>query len=313
MAVYTKINSLEIKNILSNFSVGQLDKFHGIKEGIENTNYFIKTDRKKIILTIFEKRVNQKEIPFFVNLMQKLSDRGIKCPKPFLNKKGKAIFKYKNKSAIMVSFLEGNSKNKLNYKDCEKIGFEIAKLHTAAKKIKIIRKNSLSFSHWVKIFSKVKKFYPKFKNEIDTYFSYYKKNRPKSLQSGIIHADIFPDNIFFKKNKFSGFIDFYFACNAPYLYEIAIAINSLCFNKNKIDQKKVKSLIKGYSKKIKINKKELVHLNTMCLGAAIRFFVTRLYDLKNTPKKARVKKKSPIEYLKKMKFFYQSRKLKLYV
>ncbi|MEK9716907.1 MAG: homoserine kinase [Pelagibacteraceae bacterium] len=313
MAVYTKINSQEIKNILSNFNAGKLDKYHGIKEGIENTNYFIKTNRKKIILTIFERRVNQKEIPFFVHLMKKLSESKIKCPKPFFNKKGNAIFKYKNKSAIMVSFLEGNSKKKLNYNDCQKIGFEIAKLHFVAKKIKIKRKNSLSFAHWVKIFSKVKKFYPKLQNEIKTYFSYYKKNRPKSLQSGIIHADIFPDNIFFKKNKFSGFIDFYFACNAPYIYEIAIAINSLCFNKNKFDPKKVKYLIKGYTKKMKINKKELIHLNTMCLGAAIRFFVTRLYDLKNTPKKARVKKKSPIEYLKKMKFFYQNRNHQLYV
>ena len=306
MAVFTKLQTHEINKILGNYNLGQLKKFHGIKQGVENTNYFIKTDKKKIILTIFEKRVQTKDVPFFVNLMLHMNRGGFKCPKPLENKDKKIIFKIKNKNAILVSFLEGKSKKQLTPADCKIVGQQIAKFHKISSKFSKTRKNTLASATWVKIYNQTKKDYPQYSKPLKIYIDFYKKNKPKKLSKGIIHADLFPDNIFFKNKKFVGFIDFYFSCNGSYLYELAIAINALCFQNNKIKKINIKKLIEGYStiKKLKLN--DLNKINILCLGAAIRYFVTRLYDLKNTPKHAKIQKKDPKEYLFKMKYFYQN-------
>lgn len=312
MAVFTSLKKIEIKKILDTYDIGSLKKFHGITEGIENTNYFIKTSRKKIILTIFEKRVQNRDVPFFVNLMDMMQKKGFKCPKPIKNKKNKVIFKIKNKPAIIVSFLEGKSKKNLNNKECFHIGKEIAKFHQISSKLKIKRKNTLGLKTWFKMYEQTKKYNAQYSLKLKSYLNAYKNNKPKKLSSGIIHADLFPDNIFFKNGKFSGFIDFYFSCNESFLYELAICINALCFDKNKINKIKIKNLLKGYNSIIKIKSNEFKQLNVLCLGAAIRFFVTRLYDQKNTPKDAKIKKKDPKEYLFKMNYFYKNLKNSVY-
>lgn len=312
MAVFTSLKKIEIKKILDDYDIGSLKKFHGITEGIENTNYFIKTSRKKIILTIFEKRVQNRDVPFFVNLMDMMQKKGFKCPKPIKNKKNKVIFKIKNKPAIIVSFLEGKSKKNLNNKECFHIGKEIAKFHQISSKLKIKRKNTLGLKTWFKMYEQTKKYNAQYSLKLKSYLNAYKNNKPKKLSSGIIHADLFPDNIFFKNGKFSGFIDFYFSCNESFLYELAICINALCFDKNKINKIKIKNLLKGYNSIIKIKSNEFKQLNVLCLGAAIRFFVTRLYDQNNTPKDAKIKKKDPKEYLFKMNYFYKNLKNSVY-
>lgn len=312
MAVFTSLKKIEIKKILDDYDIGSLKKFHGITEGIENTNYFIKTSRKKIILTIFEKRVQNRDVPFFVNLMDMMQKKGFECPKPIKNKKNKVIFKIKNKPAIIVSFLEGKSKKKLNNKECFHIGKEIAKFHQISSKLKIKRKNTLGLKTWFKMYEQTKKYNAQYSLKLKSYLNAYKNNKPKKLSSGIIHADLFPDNIFFKNGKFSGFIDFYFSCNESFLYELAICINALCFDKNKINKIKIKNLLKGYNSIIKIKSNEFKQLNVLCLGAAIRFFVTRLYDQNNTPKNAKIKKKDPKEYLFKMNYFYKNLKNSVY-
>ena len=312
MAVFTKLKLIDIKKIVHNYDIGKLEKFHGIKEGIENTNYFIKTSKQKLILTIFEKRVRKQDVPYFVNLMEMLNKKKIKCPKPIRNNNNKAIFQINNKPAIIVSFLDGKSKKKLSYKNCLNVGKQIAKFHQISSRIKLKRKNTLDYNEWVKIFDKAKKYYPNYSKKLKKYLKIYKQNKPRKLSAGIIHADLFPDNIFFKNDKFSGFIDFYFSCNSPYLYELAVCINAFCFTQNKINKLKIKKLLQGYLSINKINNKELRSLNILCLGAAIRFFVTRLYDLKNTPKNAEVKKKDPREYLFKMDYFYKNLHKTLY-
>ena len=222
MAVYTNLNKKDIINITNKFNLGKLKKYSGIKDGIENTNYFIQTKKYKVILTIFEKRVRSKDIPYFVNFMLALHKKKVKC---------------------------SNRKEVLNY------------------------------------------------------FAIFKKNYPNNLPKCLIHGDIFPDNIFYHKNKFNGFIDFYFSFHGPYVYEIAIAINSMCFTKNVFDEAKANNLLKGYQSIRKLSNLELKSLPILCLGAAIRFYVTRLYDYKFTPKNAKVKRKDPKEYLDKMRFF----------
>ena len=306
MAVYTKLNEKEIQSIINDYPIGDLVQFKGIQEGIENTNYFIKTSKNKFILTIFEKRVKKEDIPYFVKLMDLMNVKGFKCPKPIRNIRNQSIFKIKNKPAIIVSFLDGKSKNKLNISECYNIGVQVGKFHKIASKLPIKRKNTLNSKLWHKIYNQTKKTYPKYSFKLKKYLTAYEKNKPRKLANGIIHADLFPDNIFFKNKKFAGFIDFYFSCNENYLYEIAVCINALCFGRKNVIKIKAKKFIDGYQKVKKINNIEFKYLNVLCLGAAIRFFVTRLYDLRNTPKNAKISKKNPKEYLFKMNYFYKN-------
>ncbi len=307
MAVYTKINKKDISYINKNFNIEKFINFQGIKQGIENTNYLLRTKNKKFILTIFEKRVSKKEIPFFLKLMDRLNNSKINCPKPLKNIKGNYLIKLKNKTACIVSFLEGKDKKKLNSKNCFEIGKIIAQMHLVTKKIKLFRKNSMSVKNLNPLLKSIK-FKSKKSNDLEKFLvnnlKNIKKNWPKKLPKGIIHGDLFIDNIFFKKNKLSGIIDFYFAANDYLMYEIAICINALCFDKKnskfKINKKKIKNLIKGYESIKKISLKEKKSLNILCKGAAIRYLLTRLYDYSNTPKTALIKIKNPNEYYQKL-------------
>ena len=307
MAVYTKINKKDISYIIKKFNIEKFINFQGIKQGIENTNYLLRSKNKKFILTIFEKRVSKKEIPFFLKLMDKLNNSKINCPKPLKTINGSYLIKLKNKTACIVSFLEGKDKKKLNPKNCFKIGKTIAQIHLVTKKMKLFRKNSMGVKNLDPLLKSIK-FKSKKLNNLEKFLvnnlKNIKKNWPKKLPKGIIHGDLFIDNIFFKKNKLSGIIDFYFAANDYLMYEIAICINALCFDKKnskfKINKKKIKNLIKGYESIKKISLKEKKSLNILCKGAAIRYLLTRLYDYSNTPKTALIKVKNPNEYYQKL-------------
>ncbi len=307
MAVYTKIDNHNVAYLNKIFDVEKFVSFKGIKQGIENTNYLLKSKNNKFILTIFEKRVADKELPFFMQLMEILNNSKINCPKPILNKKGKYLFNLKNKKACIVTFLEGKDKKKLNIKNCYNIGKLIARMHSITKNIKLVRKNSMGINNLNPLLKSIKLKPKKFVN-LEKFLIYnlkdIKKNWPKNLSKGIIHGDLFIDNIFFKKNKLSGVLDFYFAANDYFMYEIAICINALCFDKKGtrfiINKKKIKNLIKGYENIKKISKEEKKSLNILCRGAAIRYLLTRLYDYSNTPKTALIKIKDPNEYYQKL-------------
>ena len=308
MAVYTKINNQDILSLSQKFNLGKIIKFYGITKGIENTNYLLKTNNNKYILTIFEKRVQKKDLPFFMKLMDKLNQQKINCPKPIKDKNGKYLTLIKNKTACIVTFLNGKDKKNLNNKNCYDVGKNIGKLHNAAHKIKLYRKNSMSINNLESLLKNIKfrpnAIIPDLKSVLRINLREIKKEWPKNLPKGIIHGDLFIDNIFFNKDKFSGFIDFYFSCNDYSMYEIAICINALCFDKrnNKfvLNNQKVKSLIKGYQSVKKIYQKEKDALNVLCRGAALRYLLTRIYDYINTPKTALIKIKDPKEYFQKL-------------
>ena len=307
MAVYTKISKRDISIINNNFNIEKIVSFHGIKEGIENTNYLLKSKNKKYILTIFEKRVSEKEIPFFMELMDILNSFKISCPKPLKTKNKNYLIKLKKKSACVVSFLEGKDKKLLKTSDCFAIGKSIARMHIITKKIKLSRKNSMGIDNLEPLLKSIKfksKETSNLKIFLKNNLKNIRKNWPKKLPKGIIHGDLFIDNIFFKKNKLSGIIDFYFAANDYFMYEIAICINALCFDNKKknfvMNKLKIKSLIRGYESIKKISLKEKNSLNILCRGAAIRYLLTRLYDFSNTPKTALIKIKDPNEYYQKL-------------
>ena len=308
MAVYTKINSKDILSLSKKFELGKIIKFQGIKQGIENTNYLLKTNNKKYILTIFEKRVQKKDLPFFMKLMDMLNRQKINCPRPLKGKNGRYLTMIKNKSACIVTFLRGKDKIILNNKNCYDAGKNIGKLHSASKKINLYRKNSMSINNLDGLLNSIRfksnTIFPNIRQVLKKNLKDIKAEWPKKLPKGIIHGDLFIDNIFFNKNKFAGFIDFYFSCNDYLMYEIAICINALCFDKKKnkfeINKHKVKNLIKGYKGVRKISKKEKNSLNVLCRGAALRYLLTRIYDYSNTPKSALIKIKDPKEYFQKL-------------
>jgi len=307
MAVYTKLAHQEVEQFLEQYNINNFKDYKGITEGVENTNYFINTLEQDYILTIYEKRVDENDLPFFINLLSNLSENKFPCPKPIANKNNQKINKIKNKNAALVTFLSGQSKNKITSEECFEIGKITAQLHEITKKFNVSRKNNLSIESWQNIFEKT------IKQKIDldetiikktnNYLNFLKDNWPKNLPQGIIHADLFPDNIFFTNNKVSGIIDFYFACNDFFAYEIAICINSICFDNNStFNMTKAKNLIDGYSSVRTLSEDEKKYLPILSMGAAMRFFLTRLYDFYHTDNKADVKIKDPFEYLKKIEF-----------
>jgi len=310
MAVYTKLSETDLKEFFSKYSVGKVQKHEEIKEGIENTNYFIQTEKGKFILTLYEKRVDEKDLPFFIGLMRNLFDKKFPSPEPIINKNGNYISEISNKKAAVVSFLDGKAKQVLNPLDCYEVGVYTAKLHSITKNLISKRKNKLSVNSWREIYNRVKKdcskIHPNLSNVIEKNLNEIEIDWPKNIPSGIIHADLFPDNIFFNKNKLSGIIDFYFSCNDYYAFEIAICLNALCFegkNENlSFNVTKAKKFIDGYSSVRILTDDEKKSLKVLCKGAAIRFLLTRVFDYLNLIEGALVKIKDPIEYLKRLEF-----------
>ena len=310
MAVYTKLSENNLKDFFSKYNLGKLLKFQGIQEGIENSNYFVKTDSGKFILTVYEKRVEEKDLPFFMGLMKNIFNENFPSPEPIINKNGNYITEIFGKKAAVVSFLEGTSKKNLTPGNCHEVGIYTAKLHTITKNLNIKRTNRLSVNSWRLIYRKIQrdcsKIYPDLTKIIERNLEIIEDKWPKNIPRGIIHADLFPDNIFFKGSKLTGIIDFYFSCYDFYALEIAICLNALCFegkNKNlSFNVTKAKKFIDGYSSIRKLTEEEKESLKILCHGAAMRFLLTRVFDYLNLTEDALVKIKDPVEYLKRLEF-----------
>ena len=310
MAVYTKLSEGELKKFFSKYSLGEILNYSEIKEGIENTNYFIQTEKGKFILTLYEKRVEEKDLPFFISLMKNLFDKKFPSPEPIINKNGNYISEIVKKKASVVSFLEGSSKKILSANECYEVGVNTATLHSITKNLSGKRKNKLSINSWRQIYNNVKKdcskIHPKLTEVIEKNLNAIETNWPKNIPIGIIHADLFSDNIFFKENKVSGIIDYYFSCNDFYAFEIAICLNALCFegiSENlSFNVTKAKKFIEGYSVIRKLTEDEKKSLKILCQGAAMRFLLTRVFDYLNLTEGALVKIKDPVEYLKRLEF-----------
>ena len=310
MAVYTKLSENNLKDLFSKYNLGKLLKFQGIQEGIENSNYFVKTDSGKFILTVYEKRVEEKDLPFFMGLMKNIFNENFPSPEPIINKNGNYITEIFGKKAAVVSFLEGTSKKNLTPDNCYEVGIYTAKLHMITKNLNIKRTNKLSVNSWRLIYRKIQrdcsKIYPDLTKIIERNLEIIEDKWPKNIPRGIIHADLFPDNIFFKGNKLTGIIDFYFSCYDFYALEIAICLNALCFegkNENlSFNVTKAKKFIDGYSSIRKLTEEEKESLKILCHGAAMRFLLTRVFDYLNLTEDALVKIKDPVEYLKRLEF-----------
>ncbi len=304
MAVFTKLTENQIKEFVQKYNIGELSKFEEIIEGVENTNYKITCNNVRYILTIFEKRVNTKELPFFVNLKNFLISKKFCCPMPIKSKDNEIINSLNNKKAIIISFLEGNKIIYPNRDHCIEIGKNAGILHNLTINFNEKRLNSLGLEEWKKIYNKcIEANISEFKNiflNLAIELKYLEENWPKNLPSGIIHADLFRDNVFFIDNKISGIIDFYFSCNNFFIYDLAIIINDWCFSSESVNlnEKFFKAVLNGYESVRKLKSIEYDYLNMMLRAAAVRILITRLHDYIFEPDDAILIKKDPNEYYK---------------
>tara|TARA_B100002051_G_scaffold272508_1_gene309404 strand:- start:507 stop:1454 length:948 start_codon:yes stop_codon:yes gene_type:complete len=303
MAVFTKLDQIQIAEFVDTYNIGKLNEYFEIIEGIENTNYKIICNGKPYILTIFEKRVNEKDLPFFMDLKLYLNNHNFKCPQPIKNKNEEIINSIKDKKAVIISFIDGKKVELPNKNECYEVGKMIGNLHDLSKNFMKKRENSLNIKELKKIFIKCQilkntefnEIYHVVENEIE----FLEKSWPQNLPSGIIHADLFKDNIFFDKEKIVGVIDFYFSCYHFFIYDISIVINDWCFESNGefFNNEFFNSIIEGYNLTRKFENAEKNSFNLVLRLAAIRILVTRLHDYIFHPNEAIVVKKDPYQYL----------------
>ena len=315
MAVHTELSKANINQILENYNLGQLKDYRGIKEGIENTNYSIVTTTNKYIITIFERRVDTSQIPFFFEIMHNSNTSGIECPVPIKNKTGKYVSKIKNKKMAIFLFLEGSSKNEWSIENCFDVGKKLAKFHLANKYNKLSSVNNFSKGFWQQFFlnnkNKLNDVIPNCFEIIRKEIDFISLKWPENLPKGIIHADLFPDNVFFKDNKISGFLDFYFSCNDFFSYDLAITVNAWCFKDNKFNKKFFISLISGYQSIRKLEKLEKDNFNVLLRGASLRFLFTRIHDQITGIENKFLNKKDPKEFYK-ILYFHINKPQELY-
>ncbi len=318
MAVYTQISTDELNVFLSKYNIDNINEFSGIKGGTSNSNYLLTADNKKFILTIFEERTNQENLPFFFDLMNHLNAHDIKCPEVIKDKQGNFSNSIKQKHAVITSFLTGSSLEKIKPIHCSNLGLTIAKMHNASEKLNIKRENELGFDKLGIIIEKLKTYKKHIDDEklkfIEDEFLFLSREINKDLPSGIIHADLFPDNIFFEENNLTGIIDFYFSCNDFYAYEIAICLNAWCFedSNNEFNPTKAKYLLGSYNKERKFSNEEVEALPLLARASALRYLLTRLLDFYSHEDSDLILKKDPNEYISKLKFHQSVRKASEY-
>ncbi|MCX8996385.1 homoserine kinase [Rhizobiaceae bacterium BDR2-2] len=307
MAVYTDINEVDLRNFLTAYDAGDLLSYKGIAEGVENSNFLLHTTKAPLILTLYEKRVDRGDLPFFLGLMEHLASRGLTCPLPLPRRDGALLGELSGRPAALISFLEGMWLRKPEARHCREVGAALAAMHLAGADFALKRPNALSLEGWKGLWEKsaarADEVEKGLEDEIGAEMAFFSQNWPNDLPQGVIHADLFPDNVFFLGDRLSGLIDFYFACNDMLAYDVSICLNAWCFEKNgDYNVTKGRALLEGYRSVRALSDAEIAALPTLARGSALRFFLTRLYDWLTTPAGALVVKKDPLEYLGKLRF-----------
>jgi homoserine kinase type II len=307
MAVYTDVTDEELQQFLAGYELGTLLSYKGIAEGVENSNFLLHTAAGSFILTLYEKRVAADDLPFFLNLMEHLSARGLTCPQPVRSRGGGTLGRLANRPAAIVTFLDGVWIRRPNAAHCGAVGEALAQLHLAGADFGMTRRNGLSVEGWRPLFesaaSRADLVQAGLREAIATELARLEMSWPRHLPHGVIHADLFPDNVFFLGDRLSGLIDFYFACTDALAYDIAVCLNAWCFEPDhSYNMTKGRALLHSYMRKRALSPPEIAALPLLCRGAALRFLLTRLVDWLEVPAGALVRPKDPIEYYRKLRF-----------
>lgn len=307
MAVYTEVSDDDIEKFVAAYDIGRVVACKGIAEGVENSNYLLQTDRGLYILTLYEKRVAKQDLPFFLGLMDHLAAKGLACPTPIRARDGQALRELAGRPAALISFLSGMWPKRIAVSHCAQVGEALARLHLAGADFPLRRANALTLAGWTQLFAACRAradevqtgLADELARELDDLAAHW----PSGLPEGVIHADLFPDNVFFLDDKLSGMIDFYFACNDAYAYDLGICLNAWCFERDdSLNATKARALVRGYNQTRAVTPAEVDALPTLARGSALRFLLTRLYDWLHHPAGAFVQPKDPLEYLKKLRF-----------
>jgi homoserine kinase type II len=317
MAVYTDVADDELGAFIASYDIGQLLSCKGIAEGVENSNYLLHTGSGYFILTLYEKRVDPDDLPFFLHLMQHLAQKNLNCPTPVAAKDGQLLGTLAGRPAAIVTFLDGMWVKRPKPEHCEELGAGMAALHVAGADFGMVRPNSLSVSGWRPLFeqcgARSDTVSPGLAAEIERELAFLETVWPEDLPGGVIHADLFPDNVFFLSDKLSGLIDFYFACTDAFAYDVAICLNAWCFETDgSFNVTKARALLNGYNRIRPLSDAEYAALPLLARGSALRFLLTRLYDWLSVPEGALVTPKDPLEYLKKLRFHQSADSIKSY-
>jgi homoserine kinase type II len=307
MAVYTDVTADDLTDFLSRYQIGELRSYKGIAEGVENSNFLLHTSAGNFILTLYEKRVAANDLPFFLGLMEHLAARGITCPQPVKNRQGGVLGKLAGRPAAIVTFLDGLWIRRPNPGHCAAVGEALARLHLAGKDFPNKRANALSIESWRALYAQAKErgdsVRPGLCAEIAKELDALDKSWPRDLPDGVIHADLFPDNVFFLGDRLSGLIDFYFACTDTLAYDVAVCLNAWCFEPDhSYNVTKGRALLRSYANVRALSAAERAALPMLARGAAMRFLLTRLVDWLAVPGGALVKPKDPLEYFRKLRF-----------
>jgi homoserine kinase type II len=307
MAVYTDVAAEDLTPFLADYDIGGLLAYKGIAEGVENSNFLVHTTRGYFILTLYERRVAASDLPFFLALMEHLASRGITCPQPVKTRAGQTLGKLAGRPAAMVTFLDGMWIRRPSAAHAASLGEALARLHLAGADFAMQRKNALSVAGWRVLYEACRERANTVQSDLRAVLAAeldrLERDWPQGLPQGVIHADLFPDNVFFLGNKLSGLIDFYFACTDTLVYDVAICLNAWCFEPDhSYNVTKGRALLASYAKTRPLSAQEWEKLPLLARGAALRFLLTRLVDWLDVPPGALVRPKDPLEYLRKLRF-----------
>lgn len=307
MAVYTDVNEEQLASFLRDYDVGSVLSYKGIAEGSENSNFLLHTETGSYILTLYEKRVDLGDLPFFLCLMQHLARRGVTCPLPVERRDGQLIGELAGRPAAIITFLQGMWMRHPTVAQCGEVGRALAQLHLAGSDFPMHRANALAIDGWRTLWDgacdRADEVLPGLASEVEADFLQLERDWPKALPRGIIHADLFPDNVFFLGDRLSGLIDFYFACEDFYAFDVATCINAWCFESDfSFNEAKAAALLANYQAVRPLTPDERDALPLLARGSALRFMLTRLYDWLTIPDGALVQKRDPLEYVAKLRF-----------
>jgi homoserine kinase type II len=307
MAVYTDVAAEELAEFLKGYDIGELLSYKGIAEGVENSNFLMHTSKGAYILTLYEKRVAVDDLPYFLSLMAHLAERGVRCPQPAKNRSGAVYSELAGRPAAIINFLEGMWPRRPNAAHCAGVGDGLAKMHLAGRDFALFRKNPLSVEGWRPLFERAADRADSVQAGLSDFIAreleHLEARWPSDLPVGVIHGDLFNDNVFFLGDKLSGLIDFPFSCNDILAYDVAICLNAWCFEPDhSFNVTKARALLNAYGRERQLSAAEEGALPLLARGAALRFLLTRLVDFLNVPEGALVKPKDPLEYVRKLRF-----------
>jgi homoserine kinase type II len=312
MAVYTEVTDEALADFLIGYDIGTMVAFRGIAEGVENSNFSLRTTAGDFILTLYEKRVDPNDLPWFLGLMEHLAQHGLVCPQPVRGQDGSALRTLCGKHAAITTFLPGVWPRRVQVGHCGPVGSALARLHVAGARYAPTRANALGPNSWSALLERCRprgdEVQPGLVGQLDAALAGILAKWPSGLAIGHIHADLFPDNVFFLDGKLSGVIDFYFAATDVLAYDVAVCLNAWCFESDySFNVTKSRTLLKAYGAVRELSAEEQAALPVLCQGAAIRFLLTRLFDWLNTPAGAMVTRKDPLQYLRRLRFHLSAR------